>query len=439
MAYTDFIAVIDLGSSHMVGMVGTKNQRGTLSIIAYEVEDSSSCIRRGCVYNVDETANKIKRLILKLENKLGGAKIAKVYVGIGGQSLHSIDHTVSRVLGTDGVVTEEIINDLYEECKSFHPDLLDVLAVVSPTYTLDDKLEPNPVGIPCSRIEARYKLIVGRPSLRRYLNDGIAERAKIEIAGIIVSPLALADVVLTDNEKNLGCALIGFGAGVTTLTVYKGGRLADLSVIPFGGNLITRDITNLRLVESEAERVKLTYGSAMMEKNGDQNIQVGSADVGMREIKLSDLNYVIEARIKEILENVYARIDATGLMDSLGAGIVITGGAAALKNLPEVIRERLKMDVRCSAARKGTVEGGDAIAGKLEYAVAIGLLTKGTKNCAYIQPKVEKPNPVEPKEEEPKKEEPRTASSVNSKKPKGKGGLVGLWGNISKNLFDDGE
>ena len=439
MAYTDFIAVIDLGSSHMVGMVGTKNQRGTLSIIAYEVEDSSSCIRRGCVYNVDETANKIKRLILKLENKLGGAKIAKVYVGIGGQSLHSIDHTVSRVLGTDGVVTEEIINDLYEECKSFHPDLLDVLAVVSPTYTLDDKLEPNPVGIPCSRIEARYKLIVGRPSLRRYLNDGIAERAKIEIAGIIVSPLALADVVLTDNEKNLGCALIGFGAGVTTLTVYKGGRLADLSVIPFGGNLITRDITNLRLVESEAERVKLTYGSAMMEKNGDQNIQVGSADVGMREIKLSDLNYVIEARIKEILENVYARIDATGLMDSLGAGIVITGGAAALKNLPEVIRERLKMDVRCSAARKGTVEGGDAIAGKLEYAVAIGLLTKGTKNCAYIQPKVEKPNPVEPKEEEPKKEEPRTTSSVNSKKPKGKGGLVGLWGNISKNLFDDGE
>jgi cell division protein FtsA len=439
MAYTDFIAVIDLGSSHMVGMVGTKNQRGGLSIIAYEVEDSSSCIRRGCVYNVDETANKIKRLILKLENKLGGVKIAKVYVGIGGQSLHSIDHTVSRVLGTDGVVTEEIINDLYEECKSFHPDLLDVLAVVSPTYTLDDKLEPNPVGIPCSRIEARYKLIVGRPSLRRYLNDGIAERAKIEIAGIIVSPLALADVVLTDNEKNLGCALIGFGAGVTTLTVYKGGRLIDLSVIPFGGNLITRDITNLRLVESEAERVKLTYGSAMMEKNGDQNIQVGSADVGMREIKLSDLNYVIEARIKEILENVYARIDATGLMDSLGAGIVITGGAAALKNLPEVIRERLKMDVRCSAARKGTVEGGDAIAGKLEYAVAIGLLTKGTKNCAYIQPKVEKPNPVEPKEDEPKREEPRTTSSVNSKKTKGKGGLVGLWGNISKNLFDDGE
>ena len=88
MAYTDFIAAIDLGTSHMVGMVGTKNATGALSIIAYEVENSGTCIRRGCVYNVKETASKIKRLILKLENKLGGTKIGQVYVGLGGS--HSV-------------------------------------------------------------------------------------------------------------------------------------------------------------------------------------------------------------------------------------------------------------------------------------------------------------------------------------------------------------
>ena len=159
--------------------------------------------------------------------------------------------------------------------------MLDVLAAVSPTYFLDDKPEPNPVGIPCTRIEARYKLIVGRPSLKRYVINSIADRARIEIADIVVSPLALADVVLTDNEKDLGCALIGFGAGVTTLTVYKAGQLVNLSVIPFGGHLITRDITSLHLVEAEAERVKLTYGSAQMEKDNDLSIQVSSAD-GMR-------------------------------------------------------------------------------------------------------------------------------------------------------------
>ena len=444
MAYTDFIAAIDLGTSHMVGMVGTKNATGALSIIAYEVENSGTCIRRGCVYNVKETASKIKRLILKLENKLGGTKIGQVYVGLGGQSLRSIEHTVCKVLGTEGVVTEEIIDSLYQECKDYRPDMLTVLDVVSPSYFLDDKPESNPVGVPC--IEARYKLIVGRPSLKLNIVNSISEQAKIEIAGILVSPLALGDVVLSDNEKDLGCALIGFGAGVTTISVYKGGKLASLSVVPFGGNLITKDITNLRVVESEAERLKITYGSAKADRDNDMTIQVSLADgMGLREIKLAELNGVIEARMDEILENVYARLEATGLMSVLGAGIVITGGGAALKNLPAVMSERLKMEVRYSAVRKGVVASGDlVVASNPEYAVAVGLLAKGTKNCAlYIPPKPEpKPEPkveleptVEPiVEPEPIKEKPKK----EKKEKKGFGWKPKTWiDTFGKTLFDD--
>ena len=444
MAYTDFIAAIDLGTSHMVGMVGTKNATGALSIIAYEVENSGTCIRRGCVYNVKETASKIKRLILKLENKLGGTKIGQVYVGLGGQSLRSIEHTVCKVLGTGGV--EEIIDSLYQECKDYRPDMLTVLDVVSPSYFLDDKPESNPVGVPCSRIEARYKLIVGRPSLKLNIVNSISEQAKIEIAGILVSPLALGDVVLSDNEKDLGCALIGFGAGVTTISVYKGGKLASLSVVPFGGNLITKDITNLRVVESEAERLKITYGSAKADRDNDMTIQVSLADgMGLREIKLAELNGVIEARMDEILENVYARLEATGLMSVLGAGIVITGGGAALKNLPAVMSERLKMEVRYSAVRKGVVASGDlVVASNPEYAVAVGLLAKGTKNCAlYIPPKPEpKPEPkveleptVEPiVEPEPIKEKPKK----EKKEKKGFGWKPKTWiDTFGKTLFDD--
>ena len=98
MAYTDFIVAIDLGTSHMVGMVGTKNSSGELSIIAYEVEKVETCIRRGCVYNIKETAYKIVGLVRKLENELGGTRIAKIYVGVGGQSLRTIDHSVSKLL-----------------------------------------------------------------------------------------------------------------------------------------------------------------------------------------------------------------------------------------------------------------------------------------------------------------------------------------------------
>lgn len=441
MAYTDFIAAIDLGTSHMVGMVGTKNAAGVLSIIAYEIENSATCIRRGCVYNVEETANKIKRLILKLENKLHGSKIGKVYVGAGGQSLRSIEHTVLKVLGPEGVVTEEVIQSLYQECCSFRPDMLDVLAAVSPTYFLDGKPEPSPVGIPCNRIEARYKLIVGRPSLKRYIVNSISERAKVEIAGIIVSPLALANVVLTDDEKDLGCALIGFGAGVTTLTVYKSGKLVNLSVIPFGGSLITRDITNLHVVESEAERIKLTYGCATVDKDNDLAIQVSSADgLGLKEIKLAELNTVIEARLKEILENVYARLEATGLVNSLGAGIVITGGGAVLKGLPETIKDRLKMEVRYSSVRKGIVEGGEMVAGNPQYAVAVGLLLQGTKNCAlYIPPQPEpEPEPVTV-EEEPVVEPPKKEPKREKEKKKGPGLFGRLADTFGKSLFDDDE
>lgn len=442
MQYTNFIAAIDLGTSHMVGIVGIKNPGGTLSIIAHEVENSGTCIRRGCVYNVEETANKVKRLIQKLEIKLQGAKIGKIYVSVGGMSLRSMNHTVPRILGEDGIVSEETINSLYKECQAFRPDMLDVLAAVSPTYYVDNQPVENPVGVPGSKIEARYKLIVARPSLRSYIISSIRDRAKIEIAGILVSPLAMADVVLSADEKNLGCALIGFGAGVTTLTVYKGGNLASLSVIPLGSNLITKDIMSLHIVESEAERLKRTYGSAIQEKDKETNIEVSSADgIGLREIPLINFNNIVEARICEILENVYARLGETGLINELGAGVVITGGGSALKNLTEVIRERLKVDVRCSATRKGIISSGDINAANPELAVAIGLLQQGKDNCAI-------PMPVEPQPvlfdipEEPVKKQPEPKAQKPQKPQKEKqGGLLHGFkervGIFTKGLFDE--
>lgn len=437
MQYTNFITAIDLGTSHLVGIVGIKNPGGTISVIAHEVESSATSIRRGCVYNVEETANKVKRLILKLENKLHGAKIGKVYVGIGGMSLRSVNHIVPHILGEEGIVSEETIELLYKECQKYRPDMLDVLAAVSPTYYVDNQPVANPVGVPGNRVEAHYKLIVARPSLRSYIISSIRDRAKIEIAGILVSPLAMSDVVLSPDEKNLGCALIGFGGGVTTLTVYKGGNLQALSVIPLGSNLITKDIMSLHIVETEAERIKRAYGSAVMEKDNETSIQVSSADgVGLREILLADLNNIVEARIREILENVFARLEETGLKGELGAGVVITGGGSALKDLADAIRERLKVDVRSSAVRKGIVSSGDINPGNPEFAVAIGLLMQGTENCAAPAPAEPESQtelfdiPVEnikrPSSQEPQKPKPQKVRKEGT----------GLFGRIKKGMDD---
>jgi cell division protein FtsA len=357
-------------------MVGKKNVDGALSILACETESSAGCIRRGCIHNVKEAANRVKRLIEKLERRLPGSRIEKVYVGVGGQSVRSIEHAVSHTPEAGDVVTDEMIDRLYEACKACKPDMLDVLDIVSPAYYLDGKLEAHPVGVPCKKIEARYKLIVGRPSLRQYMIKSIQEHAGIKIAGIVVSPLALADVVLSESEKEQGCALIGFGAGVTSLAVYREGVLVGLYVIPLGGNLITKDLKKLNVTEEEAERIKQTYGSAAADKE-----------------KENEINLIIEARSREILENVCFRLEETGIVNTLGAGIVITGGASALNNLKNMIGERLGKPVRYAAIRKGIVEKTDTAADSA-CLVATGLLYQGTQNCAAYIPPPPKPEPV---------------------------------------------
>ena len=423
MAHENYIVAIDLGTSHLVGMVGMKSAQGTLSILAEEVEPSASCIRRGYVYNVEDTAHRINRLIMKLQNKLSsdldGLRIEKVYIGIGSQSLRSYKHVEVKIINTDSVVSEEDINKLAEQCRAFKPDMLDVLGISSPIYYVDGALVENPVGIPCKRIEAHYKLIVGKPAIRNNITNSI-KRTKIKLAGIIVSPLALADTIFSRNEKELGCALIDFGAGVTSVVVYKQKELVHLSVIPLGGNLITRDLTSLRLVESEAEQLKITYGSAVLGKNKENADSIEAREgIGLHEI-----NTVVEARAREIVENVYAQIKSTGEMDALKT-IVLAGGASALKNLQDLVRERFKKEVCFSTIGKEWMEENDTRIGNPRYMTAISLLIKGTESCVYVPP------PVSAWEEDKPEEKKGKGKAKKSKEGDTEGG------NLFKRLIEE--
>lgn len=412
MTYTDFIAVIDLGTSHIVGMVGKKNENGVLSIIAYDnTEKSDGCIRRGCVYNVEETANKINRVVLKLENKMDGAKIAKIYIGVGGKSIRTLDHTVSKILGAEGEVTPAVLQELDKECRNYHPAMLDILDITSPVYLLDGKEENEPLGISCSRIEAHYKLIVGQPAIRRTILTNIAERIKLQVAGVLVSPLALAELVLTPTDKQ-GAVLIDFGAGVTSVTIYKNGRLKALTVVPLGANLITRDIIKgLNVPESEAERLKRTFGSALPldREKGQQKIDINkTGDYRMQEITLSELNEIVEARSREIVENAYARLEDANVAKAAGFKAVIAGSGAALNNLREAVSQRFNMEVHYPSVRKGAVDGNvEMIANNPEITTAVALLLQGHENCAYKpEPKPEPKKPIIPEEPKIIPEEP---------------------------------
>ncbi|MDR1335388.1 MAG: cell division protein FtsA [Tannerella sp.] len=393
MAEAKYIVVIDMETSRFVGMVGKKNEDGTVSVVTAEEENAGDSVRRGNVYHRESTGMSMKRLVEKLKNKMADKlpdyRIEKVYVGVGGQSLHSIGHVETKHLSLGATVSENDLRTLDEQCRAFRPEM-DVAGIAPPVYYVDGKRVEQPKGLPGGQIEARYKLIVGRPVRNQVA--GCMELARLPLAGLIVSPLALAGATLGREEKEAGCVQIGFHAGVTSVAVYRQGTLAHLSVIPLSLQLITGDLMKtLNLSEPDAEWLKTTYGLSLAGKG--TNADREKITIDGREIDPERLNALIEGRVKEIVENVYKQVELTGDMASLGAGIVLAGRASGLKKLPELLQQRFKMEVSYATVREEYLErNSDRIGSNPDYMTAVSLLIQATENCLqYIPPFVPEP------------------------------------------------
>ena len=440
----DYIVAIDLGTSHLTGIVGGKSTNGTFSIVACETVKTDNCIHRGMINNSKNLAHRISDLIEKLERSLKGDYVDKFYVGIGGQSLRSIDHIEKMDIQEGMTVTKSDIDYLHEKCRNFKPDLLDVLGMAPAVYYRDGIKVEKPDSEWCRLFEARYKLIVGRSMIRNMLKNSIEELDRKELAGIIVSPLALADAVLSPKDKELGCALVDFGAGVTSVSIFKDGDLQHLCVIPLGGRLITQDIRTLQLTEADAERLKKEKGSALFCKEDESKIIKIEMEGADHQVKLSDLNAVIEARAKEIVCNVHARICEVLEPSQLGAGIVLAGCAYELTYLSEMLKEKCdNVNVRPATIQSGLVQGSDEMLGNPLYMMAISLMLKGVESC--ISPRLatttqgKNVTPVsdeEDNDETKKNEEKKMKKDKPEKEPKKPGG--GWQKKIfPKSLFDE--
>ncbi|MDR2140061.1 MAG: cell division protein FtsA [Tannerella sp.] len=419
MVDANYIVAIDIETSCFIGMIGSKNEEGRISVLAVEREEADgSSIRRGNIYHKESTGRLMKRLIEKLQNrivdKLPDFRIEKVYVGVGGQSLRSIEHFEMKTLSMGATVSENDLRALDMQCRAYRPDMEDVVAIAPPVYYVDGKQVEQPKGLPAGRIEAHYKLIVGRPSIRNCVMDCV-KLTGLQLAGIIVSPLALAEATLGRKEKETGCVLMSFDTGVTSVAVYQHGSLALLSVIPLGVQLITGDLMRtLKLRKEEAEWLKITYGLSLagQEKNADH--PQGKIAIDGQKVDSVRLNAIIEGRIKEIVENVYERIRSMGDMASLSSGIVLTGNASDLKELPELLRQRFNLEVTPAAIRKERMEKNENRVNDPKYMTAISLLIQGTENCLqHISP----PKPVEPEPEDV--ETLRPEGGLTDKKPTG--------------------
>lgn len=385
MTQSGFIVVIDLGTSKIKGVVGRKNENGVISILASSSIDSGNSIRRGMVYNIEQAGANVHKLVMMLENSLE-RRIGKVYVSLSGQSLHTLEFSEMLRISS-GVVTEEEVNRLRKSAEKFQPELKRNYRIADVEYYIDDKPEPSPVGVTGSEIEAGFKLIVGRPNLLVNIEKSITAKTNLEIVDYIVGPMASASIALNDEEKELGCAFLDFGAGTTTLSVYKGGILRRMVVIPFGGKNLTKDICALNFTENDAEQLKIKFGKAFESQDGPMFLSPFSSKP---DVDLTELNKVIGMRLDEITANIKEQIVLSGYEGQLGAGLIITGGASQLKNLDLYLTQKLKMPVRRASAKKTSINNSPDLMHDPAFTQALGMLLFGEESCEMV-----KPEPVE--------------------------------------------
>lgn len=378
----EFIVAIELGSSKMTGIAGRKNPDGSMTILAVAKEDSTSYIRKGVVYNIDKTAQGLSNIISKLKNTLQ-TDITQVYVGIGGQSIHSINNSVIKDLPIDAIISQDMVNELMDNNRNMTYPEYEIQDAVTEEYKVDSQYQDDPVGIQAKHLEGNFLNIVWRRSFYRSLNKSL-ENAGITIAEMYIAPLVMADNVLSEAEKRAGCVLVDLGAETTTMSVYYRNKLRYIAVIPLGGNNITKDLESLQLEETEAEALKIKYGSAYTDPatiDPNEFINVDST----RSIKRMQLVDVIEARTLEIIENVRSLIPAE-YADKLICGIVLTGGGSNMKNIETAFRNATNMEkVRVAKTTAININSKDSVRGIAEDGTMntiLSLVAKGTMNCA---------------------------------------------------------
>lgn len=377
----EFIVAIELGSSHMTGIAGKKNLDGSINVLAVVREDSTTCIRKGVVYNIDKTVQTLTSIIKKLETFLK-SKIAHVYVGVGGQSIRGVKNTIVKELPADTIVTQDMINELMDANRSMQYPEQEILDAATQEYKVDNQYQLDPVGIQCTRLEGNFLNILWRKTFYKNINKCF-DNAGIAIAEMYLSPLALADSVLTDAERRGGCILVDLGADTTTVSVFYKNILRHLAVIPLGGNNITKDIASLQMEDSTAEEMKLKYGSAFTDTNDIDPTKAYPID-GERSVEMRKFVDIVEARTEEIIENVWCQVPSE-YYDKLLGGIILTGGASNLKSIERAFRNHTHIDkIRIAKFVSQTINANSPSIKAKDgtMCTVLGLLAKGDMNCA---------------------------------------------------------
>ena len=379
---------LDIGTTKIVAIIGKENEYGKIEILGIG-RSKSLGVHRGVVNNITQTIKSIQQAVEQAEAN-SGLKISSVVVGIAGQHIRSLQHS-DYITRPD---SEEVINedDLDKLCNQVYKLVMlpgeEIIHVLPQEYKVDGQAEiKQPIGMYGGRLEANFHVVVGQVSSIKNVGRCI-KSAGLDLGSITLEPLASANAVLSQEEKEAGVALIDIGGGTTDLAIFKDGIIRHTAVIPFGGGVITEDIKEgCSIIEKQAELLKIKFGSAWPGENKDNEIVSipGLRGREPKEITLKNLSKIIHARVVEIVEQVYVEIKNYGHEEQkkkLIAGIVLTGGGAQLKHLKQLVEYITGMDTRIGYPNEHLAGDSDEEIASPLYATAVGLLMNAVQTKA---------------------------------------------------------
>ncbi|MDH5672046.1 MAG: cell division protein FtsA [Myxococcales bacterium] len=375
MADNELIAGLDLGTTKVCAIVGERVDDG-IDIIGIGSVPSTG-LKKGVVVNIESTVEAIGAAIQQAE-AMAGCEIGTVYAGIAGSHVRGLNKEGVAAL-TEREVRDIDVQRVLEQSKAIPlPSDRQVIHVLPQEYIVDDQDSiTKPVGMNGVRLEARVHLVTAASSAIQNIIK-CAERCDLEVAEVVLEPLASAEAVLSEDEKEIGVALIDIGGGTTDVIVYVNRAAVHTSVIPVGGLNLTSDVAaGLRTPMAEAERIKIKYGCALPRMIDPEDLMEVPSVGGRapRSLPREVLVGIIEPRVEEIFSAVHHVLCETGYVDMLHAGAVLTGGSTLLDGMPELAEEILGKPVR--RAEPVGVGGLADVVRSPAYATAVGLVKYG--------------------------------------------------------------
>ena len=390
---------LDIGTTKIVAMVGNKNEFNKVEILGIG-KSKSLGVHRGVVNNITQTIQSIQQAIDEAKT-ISGEEIDEVVVGIAGQHIRSLQHSdyITRPNPEDVIGQEDVELLIQQVYKLVMLPGEEIIHVLPQEFKVDGQAEiKEPIGMYGGRLEANFHVVVGQVSSIKNIGRCI-KSAGLSMGNITLEPLASSEAVLSQEEKEAGVALIDIGGGTTDLAIFKDGIIRHTAVIPFGGNVITEDIKEgCSIIEKQAELLKVKFGSAWPGENRDSEIVSipGLRGRDPKEISLKTLSKIINARVVEIIEQVYLEIKNYGHDEQkkkLIGGVVLTGGGSQLKHLKQLVEYITGMDTRIGYPSEHLAGDTESSETSPMYATAVGLLMNALEHKkAVVQ---EEPTAVE--------------------------------------------